>query len=251
MESTAANRKVYSKVIPFASVYTTDLGAWFTALMEVQEEERRRISQELHDDLGQRLALLEIQIDQVQRGCLSPDASQKLREMKERIGEMDRDLHRICYRLHPVVLEQLGLIVAIGSLCREFSETSGIHTNFIHQDLSVPIAKETSLCVYRLLQEALHNVAKHANAHQANVSLIETSAGIEVTVEDLGCGFDRLRARDQAGLGLVSIQERVRRVGGRFFIRSRHGGGTTVGAVLPIRPEVIVGETRRITPAKC
>src|SRR5450631_3843685 len=107
MESTAANRRSSLNVIPFASVYTTDLGAWFTALMEVQEEERRRISRELHDDLGQRLALLEIQIDQVQQGCLSPDATQKLQEVKQRIGEMDRDLHRICYRLHPVILEQL------------------------------------------------------------------------------------------------------------------------------------------------
>jgi signal transduction histidine kinase len=218
--------------------------AWIGTLMEMQEEERRRISQELHDDLGQRLALLEIQIDQLGRECGTPKIVKGLQRVRERIGEMDRDLHRICYRLHPVVLEKLGLSFALESLCREFSEKSGICTDFIQRGLPKRVAKQLSLCAYRLVQEALHNVAKHANALEAKVTVNATASGLEVAVEDSGCGFDRRVVRTHGGLGLVSIEERVRSAGGRCFIRSRPGAGTKVSALLPMRPEVLAGPAR-------
>lgn len=207
--------------------------------MEMQEEERRRISQELHDDLGQRLALIGIQIDQLEHECVSPEIVKGLQMVRERIGEMDRDVHRICYRLHPVVLEKLGLVVAVESFCREFSESSGIQLGFVHSDLPKNMSKNLSLCAYRLVQEALHNVSKHANARQAKVSLRGTASGLEITVRDSGCGFDPFLARAHGGLGLVSMEERVRKVGGRCAIRSQAGVGTEVFATIPIRAEVL------------
>lgn len=219
--------------VPF-SVGPLKRGSRIGSLLEMQEAERRRISQELHDDLGQRLALLEIQIDRLEQQCIAPAISKGLKSLRERLGEMDQDVHRICYRLHPVILEKLGLIVALDSLCREFSQGSGIRVDFIHHNLPKHLAKSLSLCAYRMVQEALHNVSKHAKAAEATVSLRFSTSSLEVTVEDSGRGFDALAARTTRGLGLVTIDERVRGAGGRFSIKSRPGRGTKVIAVIPI-----------------
>src|ERR1700733_2684136 len=153
-------------------------------LIEVQEEERRRISQELHDDLGQRLALFEIQIHQLEHKCPSADIAKGLKSLRDRVGEMDRDIHRICYELYPVVLEKLGLIVALSSLCRECSEMTGISTLFDHENVPKYMPDNASLCLYRLVQEALHNVFKHAKAKGVKVSLRGIAGGIAVKVVD-------------------------------------------------------------------
>jgi signal transduction histidine kinase len=196
----------------------------------MQEQDRRRISQELHDDLGQRLALLEIQLTQLEDKCTCPETQKGLRLIRERIGDMDRDVHRICCQLYPVLLEKLGLIVALKSLCREFCQL-GLSTEFVHENCPGTMAKPVSLCLYRVVQEALHNVSKHAKANSAKVSLRGTSGRLEVIVEDAGVGFNPDEIRPVTGLGLSSIEERVKRAGGRITITSTPGFGTRVRAV--------------------
>jgi signal transduction histidine kinase len=202
--------------------------SWARDLIGVQEEERRRISQELHDDLGQRLALLEITIHQLEQNCLPANVAEGLKTVRDFVADLDRDIHRICYELYPVVLEKLGLLGALRCLCREFSESSGISVLFEHEEIPRPLPGNISMCLYRVTQEALHNVSKHARAKKVNVSLRETAEGIEIAITDYGVGFDPLSIRARKGLGLTTIGERVLGVGGHFSIRSSPGSGTEV-----------------------
>jgi signal transduction histidine kinase len=203
--------------------------------MEAQEKELRLISQELHDDLGQRVALLQIQIAQLEQRCESGDIVNGLRTLRESVDEMDRDLHRICYRLYPVILDQLGLTVALEALCREFSKCTGIRTTFMNENLPRHLPRNVSLCLYRLVQEALHNISKHSGARRATVILRGSTSALEVLVEDSGSGFDPDALRAKRGLGLASMEQRVLRIGGRYDIRSCPGSGTAVKAVIPHR----------------
>jgi len=200
------------------------------SVIEMQEQDRLRISQELHDDLGQRLALLEMQLSQLADKCACPETAKGLRSVQERIGQMDQDVHRICCQLYPVILEKLGLVIALKSLCREFSQ-SGIRTEFVHENCPDNITKSVSLCLYRIVQEALHNVSKHSKARSANVFLRGSSGRLEVIVEDSGVGFEPGAIKPQSGLGLSSIEERVQRAGGRISISSAPDVGTKVKAV--------------------
>jgi signal transduction histidine kinase len=197
-------------------------------LIGVQEEERRRISQELHDDLGQRLALVEIKIHQLEQHCLPAGVAEGLKTVRGLIADLDRDIHRICYELYPVVLEKLGLIVALRSLCRDFSDSSGILTYFDDQRVPQNLPKNVSLSLYRVTQEALQNVSKHAKAKKARVVLREVPEGIEVVITDSGIGFDPLSIRARKGLGLIAMEDRVLSVGGCVSIRSSPGEGTEV-----------------------
>jgi signal transduction histidine kinase len=205
-------------------------------LMEAQEEELRLISRELHDDLGQRLALFQIQIDQLEHRCESRDIVNGLRTLRESVSEMDRNIHSICYRLYPVILDQLGLTVALEALCREFSRCSGVRTTFINENLPKHLAKDVSLCFYRVVQEALHNVSKHSGARQAMVTVRGSTTALEVVVEDSGSGFHPNALQSPWGLGLTNMEQRVLRIGGRYAIRSSPGSGTVVQATLPRRP---------------
>jgi signal transduction histidine kinase len=206
--------------------------SWTKDLMEAQEEDRRRISQELHDDLGQRLALLEIKIDQLEVNFLPAEVAKGLKNVKELIGEMDRDIHRICYELYPVVLQKLGLVTAMRGLCQDFSEISGMSITFDHENIPKRLSNNVSLCLYRVTQEALHNVSRHAKAKEAKVSLRRSAEGIELVVLDAGRGFDPFQARARKGLGLTTMEERIRSAGGRCFIRSSPGLGTEVKAIV-------------------
>jgi signal transduction histidine kinase len=200
------------------------------SVIEMQEQDRLRISQELHDDLGQRLALLEIQLSQLADKCACPATAKGLSAVRERVGEMDQDLHRICCQLYPVLLEKLGLVVALKSLCREFCQ-SGIRAEFVNENCPPDVSKSVSLCLYRVVQEALHNVSKHSKSKSAKVSLRGSSSRLEVVVEDSGVGFDIDANRVRGGLGLSSIEERVRRAGGRISISSKPGAGTQIRAL--------------------
>jgi len=202
---------------------------WPGSVIEMQEQDRRRISQELHDDLGQRLALLEIQLAQLEEKCGCSLTASGLRSLRQRVGEMDQDVHRICCQLYPVLLENLGLVIALKSLCREFSQL-GINTEFIHEKCPANVPKTVSLCLYRVVQEALHNVSKHSKAKTAKVSLRGSSSRLEVVIEDSGVGFNRSQSKTGTGLGLTSIEERIKRAGGRCSITSSPGVGTKVSA---------------------
>jgi signal transduction histidine kinase len=208
-------------------------------LLLEQEAEHRRISREIHDDLGQKLALLEIQVERMKR---TPDREARLvvelESLRESLAGFAEDLHRICHCLHPVILDTLGLTAGIEHLCEEYTRMSGIAVKFVRADIP-PVSSGVALCLYRVVQEALHNVAKHARSKQVAVMLCGNSAGIQVMIRDSGCGFDPSlprtdRARTNRGLGLISLSERVRLLGGRVEIRSKPGRGTRIVASVPL-----------------
>jgi signal transduction histidine kinase len=232
MSNFAVKRAAQRHSFAFSAPAIRPQRGWASDILAVQDGERRRISQELHDDLGQRLALLEIKIHQLEQRHLSPEVSEGLKDVRQLIGEMDRDIHRICYELYPVVLEKLGLLVALRSLCRDFSESSGILTIFEQEDVPQPLSKPVSLCLYRVAQEALHNVSKHAGGKDARVTLRSVEEGLEITIVDFGSGFDPISIRTRRGLGLTTIKERVTGVGGHCSILSAPGMGTEVRAVI-------------------
>jgi signal transduction histidine kinase len=206
-----------------------------------QEAEHRRISREIHDDLGQKLALIEIQVERLKR---TPDRESRLvtelESLRGSVAGLAEDLHRICHCLHPVILDTLGLTAGIEYLCEEYTRMSGIAVKFVRGEIPPP-SSSISLCLYRVVQEALHNVAKHAHAEQVTVMLCGNKEGIQVMVRDTGCGFNLSlprtdRARLNQGLGLISLEERVRLLGGRFEVRSKPGRGTRIAAFVPFSP---------------
>lgn len=212
------------------------------SLLEAQEEERRRVSRELHDELGQSLALLEIQIEEMKRRLGSDKKlAAELVALRTRVGEIADDLHRICYRLHPAILENLGLITAVRSYCDEYNAWTGIRAHFSHADIPARLPPGIALCLYRVVQESLRNVAKHSHAARAVVELRGLKHGVQVLIKDNGCGFVMDEARAKGRLGLISVTERVRLAGGACEIRSTPGHGTQVQAWVPLAMEACAG----------
>jgi signal transduction histidine kinase len=203
--------------------------------VEAREEERRRVSRELHDEVGQKLALLELQITQIERD-LAPDAGVRaaLQSLRGRVVDIADDLHRICCRLHPAALEHLGLPVAVQSLCEEFNSSSAVKTRFLSCGVVRELPSHTALCLYRVVQEGLRNVTRHASATRAVVVMRSSAFGIETTITDNGRGFRTEEAARGGGLGLVSLQERVALAGGTFSIESAPGHGTRLRTWIPI-----------------
>jgi signal transduction histidine kinase len=191
-------------------------------LITAQESERRRISREIHDDLIQRMGVLAIQLDQMDVASL-----------RASIAGLTEDLHRICYGLHPVLLDNLGLSAAVEFLCEEYTRMRGFQVTFLRRGVP-PISQNISLGLYRVVQEALHNVAKHAGADRATVVLCGSGNCIRVAIRDNGCGFDPTRGRVKNGLGLISIRERVRLLGGRCDIRTKPGSGVRIAVCVPL-----------------
>lgn len=208
-------------------------------LIEAQEQERIRIARELHDDIGQRLSLLTMAID-ILHGKLpevTADAAVQIDELSKLSNEVTSDVHAISHRLHSSKLEYMGLIPAIRSFCREFAEQQKLKIEFAHDDLPGKLPDDMSLCFYRILQEALHNAAKHSQARRFDVELRKTPIDIWLTVSDSGIGFDPKAATSMQGLGFVSMRERVKLVNGTIAIESKPMGGTTVRVRVPFHTE--------------
>jgi PAS domain S-box-containing protein len=211
-------------------------------LIRAQEQERSRIARELHDDLGQRMALLQIGIEQLEHGTagLSTQAQKHLHNVAEAASELSSDLHNLSHQLHPVKLDLQGLVAAMRSLCGELSKQHGIKIEFVHHDVPCQIREDVALCLFRIVQEALRNVVKHSGATDAEVELSGNGGGIDLCVTDLGTGFNPDAVRGKGGLGLISMGERLRLVGGHFSIESESLRGTRIRAYIPqIAPEVV------------
>jgi len=213
-------------------------------LLEAQEEERRRVSRELHDELGQQLALLDLQIEGMKRRLGSDErVAVELISLRTRVGEIADALHRICYRLHPAILENLGLVAAVRSYCDEYSAWSGVKARFSHCDVPSRLPSATALCLYRVVQESLRNVARHSRATRAVVVLRGIKHGLQVVVKDSGRGFILGEARGKGGLGLISVTERVRLAGGECEIRSAPNHGTRIQAWVPLAMEACAAQS--------
>jgi PAS domain S-box-containing protein len=214
------------------------LGNVSRRLIETQEQERGRIARELHDDIGQRLALLAVELEQLHQD--PPNSS----EVNSRIGELQRqaseiaiDIQTLSHKLHSSKLEYLGIVAAMGGFCKEFGEQQKVEIDFKTQDLPLrPLPPDISLCLFRILQEALNNSAKHSGVRHFTVRLGVTPDEIHLAVSDSGAGFDREVAKESHGLGLISMEERLKLVKGTFSVESQPNRGTTIHARVPLPP---------------
>jgi signal transduction histidine kinase len=203
-------------------------------LITAQEEERRRIARDLHDDVAQRIALLSNKL-QVLEGSLPAGtaAAEELSDVQREIQQAAENLRLISHQLHSSKLI-LGLPRALAGYCREFSQQRGIKVEFSQTGSIGPLPEPVPLVMFRLLQEALHNVARHSGAAQVEVSLFTEGDEVRLRVKDRGKGFDPVQLSD--GLGLVSMRERLRLVGGKIKISSAPGLGTEIEAAAPVTP---------------
>ena len=205
-------------------------------LIDAQEEERARIARELHDDLGQRMALLQINVERFKQDTadLSAKARRELNNIAELTSECSSGLHDISHQLHPSRLDTLGLVTTLGSFCKEVSLQHNLQVQFAHADVPEQVPKDISLCLFRVVQEALRNVVKHSGAAEVKVELTGHGDQIDLCISDAGAGFDPGFAKFDAGLGLISMRERLRLVGGHLAIESEVSHGTRIRARIPL-----------------
>ena len=213
----------------------THHGSLAAHVLVAQEAERRRVSREMHDDLAQKVALLQFQIEGMKRRLISqPQVLPELESLRGCVAMLAEDVHRICFRLHPVILDNLGLVRGIEFLCEEHNRTTGVRATFLHHEIPDQLPANVALCVYRVVQEAIQNAAKHSRAKDVTVTLRKIGNGIGAEVCDSGQGFDMNAAGAKSGLGLMFIAERVRLLGGRCTIRSTPGNGTRISVIVPL-----------------
>jgi len=209
-----------------------DLGG---RLINAQEEERRRIARELHDDLNQRMALLSIELEQLGQTIKKPlDIHHRLESLQTQAREISADIHHISYKLHPSKLDHLGLAPAIKSLCQELAAKGHLDVQLNQSGLPASLPKDITLCVFRIVQEALRNSVKHSGASCARVVLQGTETEIRLAVSDNGCGFDMNSDALQKGLGFTSMRERLRLVDGNLEIHSQLNEGTIIDVTVPL-----------------
>jgi PAS domain S-box-containing protein len=206
-------------------------------LIEAQEQERSRIARELHDDISQRLALVTGELEVLHKDPANlSQVLGRIRELWKRASEITTDIQSLSHELHSSKLEYLGLAPAIRGFCKEFCEQQNVEIDFQTHDLPSPLPPDASLCVFRVLQEALHNAAKHSGARHFEVRLWGTPGEFHLTVRDSGTGFNREAAKESRGLGLISMEERLKLVNGSLSIDSQpERRGTTIHARVPIR----------------
>lgn len=210
-------------------------------LISAGEAERSHIAMELHDDFSQRLAVLALGIENAAEAIPSSprEAERQLHELLNSAGEIGADLHTLSHQLHSSTLERLGLVAGVGALCKEFQAQQGIQVDFETEDITREIAPDTALCLFRIVQEGLRNLKKHGEVSRAKVTLVKDGSSIHLIVSDEGTGFDVKKLASASGLGIRSMEERARLLGGRFRIRSEPGRGTEVEAWVPYLPEKV------------
>lgn len=204
-------------------------------LIEAHEEERTWIGRELHDDINQRLALVAVEMDRwKQQLAADTKVCDQVQHTRQNIAEIVRDVQGLSHRLHSSKLEYLGLVAAAKSFCKELSEQHNVKIDFNHADMPPRLSKEISLCLFRVLQEALQNAVKHSGANYFAIDLRAISQVVQLIVTDTGAGFDQQATMDFQGLGLISMRERLQLVNGELLIKSEPTKGTTIRANVPI-----------------
>jgi len=205
-------------------------------LITAQEEERTRLSRELHDDLSQRMARLLIRLERCRQGIsdVAPKLGQQLDAIVEMASEVSANLRDLSHLLHPATLATLGLVTSVAGFCRKFSEQHNLGVTFEFSDIPNDTPEDVSLCLFRVVQEALSNVVKHSAAQEVRVTLIGATDRIDLRIEDSGIGFDPESPQNTAKPGLISMRERVRLIGGQFSIESEPSAGTRIRVQVPI-----------------
>ena len=215
-----------------------ELRALGAQLISVQEDERRRLSRELHDDMNQRLAMVAIHIQSGQGSLPESDPMQEtLQHLNEEVSSLSDNVRRLAYQLHPSILDDLGLVVALQSFIKDFSKWEHISVTFQPQDVPPNLPQDIALCVYRVTQECLRNVAKHAQADRVSVEVMGSERGLQLVIKDNGKGFTPEAVWSGThGLGLIGMKERIRVVQGTFDVKAYEGKGTTITAWIPFLP---------------
>ena len=210
-------------------------------LIHAQEQERARIARELHDDISQRMAFLQIGLEQFEQGvpALTSNNRKELNNLVKVASEVSSDLHSMSHQLHPARLDLQGLVAAMGGLCRELNSQHELRIKFLHHDVPAQIPGDVALCLFRIVQEALRNVVKHGKTTEAKVELSGEGDGINLCVSDPGAGFNAEGAQGKGGLGLVSMRERLRLLGGDFAVESEPLHGTRVRVRVPLDGEFV------------
>jgi signal transduction histidine kinase len=205
-------------------------------LIEAQEQERARIGRELHDDINQRLAMMAIELEQLKAKTpdFIPELRSNINELRNQTLEISTSVQTMSHELHSKKLEYLGLAGAIRNFCKECGEAQKVEIEFNSHELPANLPLDCSLCLFRVLQESLHNAVKHSGATRFDVELWESSGKIHLTVSDLGIGFDTKAAMLGTGIGLLSMQERLRLVNGELSIDSQPQRGTRIHASVPL-----------------
>jgi PAS domain S-box-containing protein len=203
-------------------------------LLQAQERERALIARELHDDLSQRLAVLAIEVARAEGASADAGQAAILGSVREQLVRVSEDVHTLAYQLHPSVLEELGLAEALRAECERRSRQSRLELSVSISPLPDEVGDETALCLFRVAQEALSNLIRHAGAGKASVQLRQQDGGLLLAVHDDGHGFNPKRPEAARRLGLASMRERLRMVNGTLDIDSAPGSGTTVIAWAPV-----------------
>jgi two-component system, NarL family, sensor histidine kinase UhpB len=211
-------------------------------LLNAQEEERRRISRELHDETGQGLMVLRFQLEMLAGDAKGQEGKAKIQESLELLDRTIEGLRRTIARLSPRVLEELGLLAGIRREAQLVSRHTGIAGDLQVPEEIQPLSRELEVAIYRSVQEALHNIAKHSRASHFSVRLDVASSKVTVLVEDDGVGFSPRTARDR-GFGLEGMRERAAALGGSVTVRSGQEKGTRIRLVFPIE------SARNVNPA--
>ena len=202
-------------------------------LLMVHENERRRVARELHDDVTQRLAALAIDAARME-GPHRASADEASRSVRDGLVKLSEDVHALSYRLHPSVIEDLGLVEALKAECDRVARSGAVTVRFNATQVPQKLSQDTALCLFRVAQEALRNVVRHAGASSVEVSVSPVDGGLQLAVSDNGTGFDPGTHTGRPSLGLASIRERVNLLEGEVDIDSTEGHGTTVLAWVPV-----------------
>ena len=205
-------------------------------LINAQEEERERIAREIHDDLGSRIALLSFSVSRLmtQRSRHSVPVVDELKETIDNLTELSEALRNLSHCLHPPLLRHTGICAALKALCEEFSRSHSIEIDAVIPEEVAPFSDEAALCIFRVAQESLHNVAKHAGPTRVTVSLERTLREVRLRVADTGRGFVPSGTTRASGLGLINMKERALCVRGHLEVRSAPGAGTEVRVSIPV-----------------
>jgi signal transduction histidine kinase len=205
-------------------------------LIQAQEIERTRIARELHDNVNQQIAALSLCVSNIKKKLNLSETKivEDLSLFQQKLSEIAEEVRGVSHNLHSGVLQHAGLIMAARSICAEFSAANGIEVEFNAIGDVDSVSKDIALCAYRVIQESIHNIQIHAHARHVKVSLSRSSTTLSLLVSDDGYGFDQNKTGDHLGLGLLSMNERVRQLHGQIFIDSRLSQGTQISVDIPV-----------------
>jgi signal transduction histidine kinase len=202
-------------------------------LIQAHEDERALLARELHDDVTQRLAVLAIDVGRAELAAPEGAHADVMRSVRAELVRLSEDIHSLAYQLHPSVLDELGLVEALRAECERRGQQGRLAVSMDLESLSAVVGKEAQLCLFRVAQEALNNVARHAGSGAASVTLRQADGGVLLAIRDEGVGFNPANPRPDRSLGLASMRERVHLVNGTLDIESSPGRGTTLVAWVP------------------